>query len=234
MKKEFDLGTAVHAQVLGVGAPIVEIPDALLASNGALSTKAGKEFDALHRSEGRLPMKSPLYRATKSATEAVLAHPEARLWLEQEGNAEASMFATDPETGVEVRARFDWLAAGVVDLKSTSKAGGATYAGFQKAVANFGYDVQEEHYCDVHEFAVGARPEVFTFIVVELEPPYAVGVYQLTEEWRRMGRAKAREARRRFAECTSSGVWPSGIPEEVQMLEPPRWAVSEFEREYAA
>ena len=38
--KAFDLGHAAHTLVLGAGTPIARIPDELLASNGATSTKA--------------------------------------------------------------------------------------------------------------------------------------------------------------------------------------------------
>lgn len=231
-KKEFDLGTAVHTAILGTGAPMVEIPDDVLASNGAASTKKAKGFIEEARAAGKVPLKSGPFRMITGAVESVLAHAEARGWLEQEGPSEASLFARDPETGVHVRARFDRLSQIPVDVKTTSKELGASPGEFARAVARLGYDVQAEHYADVHEFAFGVRPEQFTFVVVELMPPFLVGVYQLSEAWRRMGRGKARRAREVFAECLSSGVWP-GYPAEVQLLEPPRWAEIEFEREYA-
>jgi len=41
-KPAFDLGHAVHARILGIGLDIAVIPDDILASNGATSTKAAK------------------------------------------------------------------------------------------------------------------------------------------------------------------------------------------------
>jgi hypothetical protein len=231
-KEAFDLGTAVHTQVLGVGQPLVEIPDGLLASNGAISTKAAKEFVAEARAAGKVPMKSGPFRQTTGAVDSVLRNTTARALFEQDGDAEASVFASDPATGVQVRARFDKLAAIAVDLKSTSKEGGGGRLAFSKSAANLGYHVQQEHYLDVYEFAMGERLDM-VFVVVELEPPYLVGTYQLDKEFRDIGRARARRAREIFAECMATSTWP-GYPDEVQLIGPPRWAVIEHELEGAA
>jgi hypothetical protein len=162
-------------------------------------------------------------------TEAVLAHPTARALFEQDGMAEASVFATDPDTGVNLRARFDYLASICVDLKTTAKE--ASAAGFARSVANFGYDVQRGHYLPTLELATDEVREM-VFVVVETEAPHLVAVHQLDRDFADMGLKKARRARELFAECTASGVWP-GYPSDVQLVIPPMYAVYDFQDNYS-
>lgn len=57
VKKAFDIGTAAHRLVLGVGEDFEAIPDGMLSSNGAASTKEAKEFIADCRARGVTPLK---------------------------------------------------------------------------------------------------------------------------------------------------------------------------------
>jgi PDDEXK-like domain of unknown function (DUF3799) len=236
--KKFDLGTAVHTRVLGVGEPVAVIPEEMLASNGAASTKAAKEFIADARTKGLVPLKQSDYEPTVQAAESVLAHPTARALFNQPGAAEVSVFATID--GVDVRARFDFLPDQgerrrvAVDLKTTID---ASVNAFEKTVASYGYDVQRAWYLDALDEAEGPMPHglepELLFVAVEKEPPYLVAVHQLPTQWAEMGRVKAAKAREIFAECTANNQWP-GYPEEVQLLTPPVWAVYEFEERYAS
>lgn len=227
-KAAFDLGHAVHERVLGVGAETVVIPADKLAKDGAASTTAAKEFVAEAREAGQTPVKQDVYDEMAAMTEAVLAHPMARILLEQTGNSEASVFATDPDTDVELRARFDRLPAGgstpiAVDLKTARS---ASPRGFAKAAAEHGYHVQRGHYMDT--YALTDAPELagFVFVVVESEAPYLVGVYRLNTEFEQIGVQRAREARRIYADCLTTDTWP-GYSTDIVALMAPFWAISE-------
>lgn len=226
-KAAFDLGTAVHSKVLGVGAPTVAIPDEVLASNGAVSTKAAKEWIEQARAEGKTPVKADVAAQVDAMAESVLAN--ARPLFEQDGHAEASLFATDPETGVELRARFDYLAPVGVDLKSTGKT--ASPAAWPRTVFDLGYDVQQEHYQHIRRLIEG-EPHPFVFVAVETTPPYLVGLHQLDREFVEIGAAKARRARQIYAECLTTGNWP-GYPTEIGLVPPPMWAVYDYQDNYA-
>jgi len=226
-RKAFDVGTAAHSKVLGAGATVVAIPEGMLASNGAASTAAAKQFIADARAAGEVPVKQAELDAVNLMAEAVLGNPDARRLLEQDGHPEASVFATDPVLGVEVRCRFDWLAAIGVDLKTSAKK--ATRAQFERTVMDYGYHIQQAHYEDTYEFA-GGHLEGFTFVVVEKEPPHLVGVFVLDADFREMGRTKAAEARRRFADGIETGIWP-GYPQEIQIVRPPQWAIAAHVKE---
>jgi hypothetical protein len=230
--KKFDVGSAIHAKVLGTGYEVDVIPDDILASNGAVSTAAAKAFVAESRAAGRIPMKLADFEAIDGPAEAVLAHPGARQLLTQPGNAEASVFATDPGTNVEVRARFDFLpnlSDGLrvaVDLKSTRD---ASKRAFETAVARYEYPIQRSWYLDALRFVTGEAAEM-VFIAVEKDPPYLTAVYQLPTVWALKGHTAAAKARRLYAECVASGEWP-GLPTTVQFLDEPTWHVYQFEEE---
>lgn len=226
-RKAFDIGTAAHAKVLGAGPEVIAIPQDILAENGAASTAAAKKFIADAREAGQVPVKQAELDAVNLMAEAVLANDRARELLEQVGNPEASVFGVDPVTGVECRARFDYLAPVAVDLKTTQKR--ATRAQFERTVLDFGYHIQQAHYEDTYTFT-GGHLDGFTFVVVEKDPPHLVGVFVLDRDYVEMGRAKAADARAIFADGIESGIWP-GYPDEIQIVRPPQWAVAAYLKE---
>lgn len=236
--KKFDVGSAVHSRVLGTGYEAVPIPAEYLASNGAASTTAAKTFIAEVRAAGKIPLKESEFQPINDMAEAVLANPSAVALFAQEGMAEASVFANDPDTGVACRARFDFLPEQkerrivAVDVKTAVD---ASPAGFEKAVANHGYDTQRGHYLDVLKWATGEMPHgfepEFLFVVIEKEPPYLTAVYQLTPQWSNMGHTKAAHARALYAEAVETGVW-TGYPTDINFIAPPQFALYQFEERY--
>lgn len=230
-KDAYSLGTAVHTKVLGTGATVITYPDEHLTPSGAVSTKAATVAWADEkRAEGFVLIGSAQAAQVDGMTEAVLAHPTARHLFEQEGGIpEASVFATDPDTGVQMRARFDYLGPIAVDLKTTSK--GADKRSFEKTVTNLQYEVQERWYTRANRLVTGEEVP-FVFVVVEVEPPYLIGVHQLDVVFRDMGDTKAQRALEVYAACTESGEWP-GHPTEVQLISPPTYAVYQHEEQYA-
>jgi len=227
-KPAFDLGHAVHSKVLGVGAQTVVIPEEHLAANGAVSTAASKEFMAQARADGLIPVKQVIADEVDAMAESVLAHPMAAVLLSQAGAPEVSIFATDTETGIELRARFDYLpSAGqtpvAVDLKTAKD---ASPRGFAKAAASHGYHVQRGHYLDVHAVAGGIYLAGFAFVVVETEAPYLVGVYKLNSDWEDLGMQRAREARRIYKHCLETDDWP-GYGDSMQSLSAPFWLIAD-------
>lgn len=217
----FDLGTAVHTKVLGTGAWAIAYPDEHLTAAGNPSTKAATvEWAAQQRTAGLVPVTPADLRRTLAMAEAVLAHPEARRILEQPGHPEVSVFATDPETGVECRARFDRLTSGLgVDLKTT--AGSASRTGFGVSAAKYGYPVQEAHYTDTLEWVTGERIPL-RFIVVEKAAPYLVAVHEFDNLTRMVARDLAAKARHTYAECLNTDTWP-GYGDQLITTTIPAW-----------
>lgn len=245
-KAGFDLGSAVHSKVLGVGAQIAVYPDGngperfehdgqeldnVLASNGAISTKAAKAFETDARDRGLIPVKRVTARVVDIMAESVLSNPTVKALLSS-GDPEVSMFATDPDTGVALRGRLDWLGPRIVDLKTT--AGDASESEFAIHAFRFGYDIQQAHYEHTYNLITGeTRP--YLFAVVEAHPPYLTAVHILGADELLMARRRAREARERYARAIETGEWPgyktrSGGP--IGILQAPVWNVNAYIDEF--
>lgn len=228
--KAFDIGHAVHAKVLGAGLPVAIIPDELLASNGAASTKAAKDFIEQARAAGQTPLKASEFYPIRMMSEALLAHPTVRALLEVDGIPEASLFATDPITDEWVRARPDFLpSAGVrprtiaVDLKTAETADPRQ---FRRSAATFGYHQQHAHYIDTLRAARGDEDAALVFAIVEKSEPWLVSVCELGPDSIDKGRARNRAALDLWHRCRQTGLWP-GYGDEVHRIDLPVWALTE-------
>lgn len=219
------VGTAVHTKVLGVGDPVVTYPDEHLTPSGAVSTKAATTAWAdEQRSSGRILLSRTDFALVNAMAEAVLAHRPARELLELPGASEASVFATDPKTGVTCRARFDRLILDGadplgIDLKTT--AGTASAAGFGRDAAKYGYPVQEAHYVDTLQWVTSQRLPM-KFVVIEKAAPHFVAVHEFDELTRLAAVDLAAKARAIYAECTATDQWPA-YGDETLTTEMPAW-----------
>lgn len=224
-KAAFDVGTAAHTKILGVGANIIEYPTEHLTASGNVSTsKATIAWEQEQRANGLIPITSRDARRVDAMAEAVLGDPDARQVLESIQGREVSI-VTEVE-GVPVRARFDiYGGTRAGDLKTTRD---ASPRGFNRSVGTYGYHVQQAFYDDAHRAETGQALESFKFIVVESAPPHLVGVYDLDVMWSDLAAGQAQKARKLWRECTDSGVWPGY---GAATLTAPTWAVYDADEE---
>lgn len=218
-RKVFDIGRAAHRELLGSGGDYAVIPEELLATNGAASTKLAKAFIAECRESGVVPVSAETaetIRAMAAVARRRLA--EMRIVLDP---LRSEMVALAEIDGCPVRAMIDNLPerGPIYDFKTAEN---ASPEGARRAAENYGWDVQAAHYIDTVEAATGER-RAFRFIVQEKEPPYEVGVYELHDaeaddaDWMLDARHKAAEARLIWSRCLRTGVWP-GYPPQVAVL----------------
>ena len=222
----FDFGHAAHRTVLGIG-PTIRYVDAKDwrtkdARNEALAARALGEVPLLRKNEGVL----------ETMVANIRAHPLASRLLDPDAGApEQSLYQVDPETGVMLRGRLDYLphTTGrrmiVCDLKTAISADPDE---FGKAAANNGYDMQDAWYRDLINLLRLDPDPGFVFVVVEKSPPYLVNVVALNAEAVRIGRIRNRRAIRTYAECLAADAWP-GYPAEVNAVNLPVWYTREYE-----
>jgi hypothetical protein len=247
-KASFDVGSAAHSKILGVGAQIAVYPDGegpethtmlddkgetvtlktVLAVNGAVSTKAAKDFEKKTREAGMIPVKRVTARVVDLMAESVLRDPRARRLLEG-SRREVSAFSKDPVTGLGCRGRFDILGDRAGDVKTT--AGSASETGFELDAFRYGYDVQFGHYEYIHQLITGSEIPYY-FIVVETTRPYLTGFHVLGQEEAVAARDKARMARNRLARALATNEWPgyenrSGGP--IGTLRAPAFSIAEYQ-----
>jgi len=203
-KTAFDLGSAAHTKILGVGANIIEYPAEHLTASGNVSTsKATVAWEQEQRAAGLIPITSKDARRVDRMAEAVLAEPEARVILERITGREVTII--QEIDGVPVRARFDIFGDGeAADLKTGRDASPR----FNKSVAAFGYHLQRRWYDDAYYAETGERLRDFPLIVVESAAPHAVGVYDLDFSYHDKAGEKCAQARDIYRKCTETGEWP--------------------------
>ena len=222
-KKTFDIGRAAHRAVLGAGSDFCVIPEDILASNGAASTKEAKAFVEAARADGLTPLKHgeiDEIQAIASAVQRKLLL--AKINIEPSRSEMAAIAQID---GIWCRAMIDNAPENspyLIDLKTTTDASPEACI---RAVTNYSYDVQAAHYQAVWEAATGEKRRML-FVFVEKEPPYEVGFVQLygkvgdEADWMDDANGKAAESRRVWSECLTSGYWP-GYPAQIATVGAP-------------
>lgn len=210
------VGTAFHAASLEPEKFEDEYVIANFKDRRAAGYKAWAEAQLKH-----ILMASDL-RNVLGMRRSLFGHTVAGGLLRSGGDFEYSAYAEDPETGVLLRARADFMSndGWIVDLK---KCQDASDAGCRKAIENYGYWQQDPFYLDVFELAGGERPEGFVFIFVEEDFPHAVNVVYLSEEDRARGQKKYRKNLRLYAHCLENNVWPA-YGSQASELELSMWA----------
>ncbi|SDY08550.1 PD-(D/E)XK nuclease-like domain-containing protein [Lysobacter enzymogenes] len=154
---------------------------------------------------------------------ALMANPVVReLLFDEDGANEVSLRWIDPDTGVACKARVDrWkrTARIGIDLKSTDD---ASPLGFAKAVAKYGYHIQQAHYC-AGAAAIDEAFRRYLIVAQEKAAPYLAAVYALDAASESRGFELRQEAMQTMAACLSADEWP-GYGPETQELTLPAWA----------
>lgn len=225
-KRAFDFGSLAHLEVLGKGAQIdvVEAED--------WRTKAAREQRDKAREAGLIPALVRDVEQARAMAAAVRAHPAAAD-LFSRGDAERSMFWTDPATGVPMRARTDWFRPGldggralVVDYKTAAQS--VAPKNVPRIIHSWGYHQQADWYLrGVRELGLHPEP-VFLFVLQEKTEPYPVTVVELDEEALRVGRGRNDAALQLWLRCNETGVWPA-YGEGVELVSLPGWAIAEHD-----
>jgi len=214
------IGTATHMAILEpdkFAAQFVTLPDGVDRRSSAYKeAAAAKGADYV------------LTRSEADRIEGMVAAVRGNRWaseLLEAGNAEVSVFADDPVTGVRCKVRPDWLTAGLIlDLKTTSD---ASDEGFGKSVANYRYHVQAAYYTDVYRWATGEYMP-FRFLVVESDLSHGCTIMTLPDDVVEYGRRLYRRDLNLYASCLQNNEWP-GIPGIPHTLQLPSWFVAEMD-----
>lgn len=214
-----DIGDAFHALILE---PDRFKRDFVIAPEFNRRTNAGKAAYAafVEEAQARPVLNHDHLRQLRLMRESALAHPYARLLLEDEGDVEASIYWTDPETGLLCRCRPDKRLTRrpiVLDVKTV-----AGMDRFAASIEDYRYFVQDAFYSEGYERHFGEPPAAFVFLVVSTSRDagrYPVRCFALTASDREEGRAEFRADLETYAECERRGVWPG-----IESITRPRWA----------
>jgi hypothetical protein len=230
-KREFDLGNAVHAQVLGEGHDIVEVDFPNYLKGDARAVR-----DAAYAA-GKVPLLPKERDQVDAMAEAIRRHPLAGpLFAPGTGIAERSLYWTDPATGVRCRVRPDWLKqlpglTLAVDLKTTKDANPEAVS---RAIRDYSYHQQDALYTDGIWAALQPEDVRFIFVFISKIPPYLITVRELTDQDRDIGRARNERALRIYADCLARDEWPdwTGPVTEIPQIGMPTWDTIRQAEEY--
>lgn len=152
--------------------------------------------------------------------------------LLKEGVSETSLWIKDPETGVVLACRPDFIAkAGfVVDVKTTRNAGREFFTNqiFSDRYDSPQYILQAAHYANCLAAAGFGRSDSFAFIAVEKEPPYCLNLFALDDYCLDVGRKVIKKLTRIYADCLEKNVWP-GYADVAIPVGIPNWVMWEEE-----
>jgi len=218
-KTHFVIGQAFHTLVLE---PELFNEQFLVWSGKPRNKKAGKEeyAQAQYEANGRSLLKKSEYEDIKQMAKAVREHPGAMRLLNANGQAESSIFWTDPETGIECRCRPDFLRDDglIVDLKTAHDASHET---FMKSAFTHRYDVQSAFYSEGAKQA-GITPMGFAYVVVESKKPLCVSTFSTDQDMMMLGEYRMRKDMATFAACLKRNEWP-GYSGMIKPLGIPAW-----------
>lgn len=173
---------------------------------------------------GREIITAPEYERYMRCSDAVRKHPELRGYFDGPGDNELTMMATDPETGLQVKCRFDRrtvignFKVGL-DPKSCMD---ARLRAFQRDAASYSYFLSAAYYLDVAAMA-GEATDLFLLIAFEKEAPYGVKVYEPDDDSLAYGREQYRKALALIKHAQETDEYPT-YDTSIEVLSMPGWA----------
>ena len=210
------IGTCVHDMVLEDGQGVMRGP-------ADRRGNAWKDAFADAEAGGKLLLTAGDYDLARNVADSVLFHPVGQIMAGNDTVNEASFFATDPETGLELKCRPDsyrMSGGGIVyDIKTCQSSLPRDVA---RDVSTYSYALQAAFYLKVLRLA-GYEANRFSFVFVEKTAPYAVNVSELSDDFLQYAEREVDATLMKIAQATLANRFSSGYSDEVNTLELPRW-----------
>jgi hypothetical protein len=239
-----DLGTAFHTLILepsDFGDTVAIVPDdkknptkaQINAKNPSDSTRLLIEWwdNFRAQNEGKILLRQKDITNLQDMAKSIREEKAAQKILGKKGIIEGSFFWTDEETGIMVQSRPDFITADgkiCVDVKTTKD---ASADAFQKAIVNYGYDLQAFMCVEACRRYFKHDPDAFIFIACEKEPPYDTAFYLADEYILRRGEMLYRNLLDKLKECQDADHWPSMGGGFVEVISLPKWEINKMENE---
>lgn len=235
-KKAFEFGSAAHKLVLGAGPELVVVEGTGKTGPDAWLTNDDKAKVAAVRQAGGIPLKPSEYAQVQAMAKALREHPIASALLTPEGGKpEQTLIWEDSETGIVCRSLVDWMPNRVGNrliLGDYKSAVSANPDDFRRSAHTYGYNMQNAWYLDgIRALGLDDDPD-FVFVVQMKTAPYLVSLVRLDETALRIGAERNRKARRIFADCQESGVWPGFTDFEIAEVSLPSYAIYQHDNDF--
>lgn len=206
----FNVGTLTHGLVLEgrqgwatvKGRRVGEVKQKVLEleEQGIIAIKPGEDRDLIKMSE------------------SVKRNQYGKYLGKDPQRAELAGFAECPQTGLLLKAKFDYAPSTGNILFDLKTAQDASPNKFKWSAKDFGYDIQAVHYMNVANLC-GMDYEEFIFVVVEKKAPYLTSCYRLSDEMRERAESKYRLLLESFKDCKESNDFSQGYTQELIELD---------------
>ena len=213
------LGRACHKYVLETYDFYNEFA---VAPNCDRRTKDGKAQWSLFcdQNEGKDIITEEQFEQIEAMRNAAYATPFVSKLLS--GEKELSFFGTDEETGLAIKCRPDCITEVdgnyiLIDYKTCNDAEDMK---FYRDSIKFGYDLQMAYYMDILQKVTGKEFQV-VIIAQEKTAPYAVNVFELTEDYLENGRDLYKELLNVYKECSETDNWYGYMKNGISILGQP-------------
>lgn len=233
-KKVWDFGHVAHHLILGKGSDFVVLDPEIngLKTDGTVADKPTattmwKDAEKNARARGQIPIHIDDHTKAMAMAAKVLGDQEAAP-IFASGEAEMSIYATDPITGIRLRGRVDWInheyhRDGTVLIDDVKTSVTANPFELERIFHKLGYWMQRAWYEDLLILAGLAEKVDFVFTVVEKDEPFVVQNVRYMNAAVDAGRRANREAIDLYARCMETGVWP-GYSSDIVTIGLPVWA----------
>lgn len=161
----------------------------------------------------------------KGMLKSLLGHKTASTLLVG-GEAETSIFWTDPTTGVQCKCRPDYWRPKdrlIIDIKTTTN---ASSAAFQKVSSNLHYHLSAAHYLSGASIAEQNEHDLFWILAVETDQPYGVQVFEFDAATIEKGKELQQRALLKLKNWMD-GIGTHGYSDEIVPLGLPPWSWNE-------
>lgn len=225
----YDLGAAAHALLLeGRELFVIEAPDYRSKQAQAIRDEA--------KAAGQLPVLA--HQASDIASMVTVARRAMQSPdLDGIGPLVAEQTILWEQDGVRLRCRPDWMTdhpahATIVSYKTTRAS--AEPNAFLRTILGSHYAMQAAFELAGYKAAVAPGHSApmgcdaaYVWLVQEIEPPFACSLLGLAPSFLAFAESRFRTAVHIWADCLRRDSWPS-YPERIAYLEPPPWAVGDW------
>lgn len=203
-----DFGTLVHGLVLEPG----RVNADFAVYPGVYDGRSKDYKDFVAANVGRLVVDEPTFARGRSLADRILSRAvRGRPFGDfvREGIPEASIYFTEPTTGIKLRIRVDlYHPEANFDLKTTRR---PDVRSFMRDAVDMHYDLQGFMYtlgCVLHEGIDQGRD--FVFVAVETDAPHSISTVTLDSGCSMMsnGAKKFQEVLTLYHACKQVGYWP--------------------------
>ncbi|MFK7822763.1 MAG: PD-(D/E)XK nuclease-like domain-containing protein [Oligoflexales bacterium] len=176
-----------------------------------VSSRATKTFKQTVLGTDKICITSSEYNNASYMADALWNNKQARAYLELAGKAERTFYYTDPETGIELKARPDFITDDSVFVLDTKTARSIDPFDFIRDADSFKYWLSPEIINNAVESVRGIKPQAYVFLCVENkgEKKPDTAIYYADFDFLELGEIKLKQALQTLKQCRESGHWPA-------------------------